>query len=137
MDEKNGKKLIYGLVKSRGKILFVEDKKGIWSLPEGRLTHGESEIECLTRTISEQFPEVTVAEVEFYREFRKRNPDGKTPSHAIVYNVELERGVEIIQEREKGILLTRRTALRDYRMSPITRKIIETTIPNILRNQNY
>ena len=83
MDEKNGKKLIYGLVKSRGKILFVEDKKGIWSLPEGRLTHGESEIDCLTRTISEKFLEVTVAELEHFRAFIEQNHNSKLHSITI------------------------------------------------------
>ncbi|MFA6382213.1 MAG: NUDIX domain-containing protein [Candidatus Buchananbacteria bacterium] len=125
-------------IKTVAAAIFIRDKKillvkikNVWIIPGGALEEGETEIECLNREISEEFPGLKLANLEFYNNFI-----GQSPNRGDAINVKVYQGKMTGEMQIKGLDEVVDYDFVDdftnYNLSEITRKIV-----NLLRQDGY
>lgn len=112
-----------------GKILLVQKNK-TWILPGGKPEPRESDLECLSREISQELPLAEIEVEDFYNSFTGIAPHKKDEIEVKVYfgvlkNSLISPGAEISKS-----LFTKN--FEEYNVSDVTKKIIDS-----LRQDNY
>ena len=105
-----------------GKLLLVK-KKQVWILPGGKPEIGETDLECLTRELSEELPQLTTMNYVQYGSFVGITPHAGDMLEAIVFlgevNGEIKPSREISDAQWFG-------NFDGIFLSDITKKIIES-----------
>ena len=58
-----------------GKVLLV--RKNVWTFPGGKLENGESNLECLSRETTEELPDLSLSNIQFYKTVTGQTPTSK------------------------------------------------------------
>jgi len=111
----------------KGEILLVR-KKESWILPGGKPELEESDMECLHREFGEELPGTKLNNPQFYGTFEGVTPHTKDTIRVRVYLADIEGEIgqparEIAESAWTG-------NPRQYNLSDITRKIMDSLIEN-------
>ena len=134
MDEKNREKVVSGIATQRiiGKrereILLVR-KNDTWIFPGGKPENGESELECLSREISEKLPRTRFKIKEHYCTAKGMNPHKNNRITVEGYFIHVSKVGKPSREI-KQVRWFNRGEIKDrkYDISSVTSRIIESLI---------
>lgn len=118
------RKAINAVIIKDKEILLVK-KKETWILPGGKPDSGESDLECLTREVSEELSGTEIKNINYYREFEGITPHRKDELKAIVYFAD----VDCLNEPSQEIKASKYVCFNDvgnYALSDITSKIVRS-----------
>jgi ADP-ribose pyrophosphatase YjhB (NUDIX family) len=116
---------IDAVIIEESKLLLVK-KRNSWILPGGKIEDNESELECLSREVSEELSGTKICEEKFYGDFEGRTPHRGDILKAKVYFAKINGELYGVRE---GDSISRVEWVRDfknYNLSDITSKIVDS-----------
>ena len=121
-------RIIVGLVArntSDFMLLALERERKHWSLPGGKAEEGETLIQALRRELGEEFPELEVANLNFYGKFHGITPNSKREVDVHVFFGDVS-GSSMPSAEITGSMWASALARKSIVLNDITRQIIES-----------
>ncbi|MDD3301792.1 MAG: NUDIX hydrolase [Patescibacteria group bacterium] len=105
------------------KVLLIQ-KQNVWILPGGIQTAEESDLECLTRNLSEQLPCVRAGKSKFFGGFFGQSAFGDHSLEAVTYYAEISG--EILPGENLSARWFDYEELKKTALSKITQKVVNS-----------
>jgi len=114
------RKAINVAIIKNGYILLVRKKK-VWILPGGKPKHDEDNMQCLSREIREELPQLALQNPKYFGTFVGMTPHKGDKLQAEVYLAEASGEINPSAEINKAEWIK---TPEEYNLSDITRKIV-------------
>lgn len=121
--KKNDKVVCLVALNGNGEILLVQ-KQNVWILPGGIQTAEESDLECLTRNLSEQLPCVRADKPVFFGAFFGQSAFGGYNLDAVTYHAKILG--EILPGENFSARWFNNEELEEVKLSEITHKVVDS-----------